>query len=117
MTGSEIAKCNGIIHAASAAAGGIGAGLAQLPGSDSLAISGIQIAMTISLGAVFGIKLDESGAKAMLAGSVGSTVGRTISQLLIGWIPGVGNAVNATTAIGITEALGWKIANEFDDRK
>ena len=117
MTGSEIAKCNGIIHAASLAAAGIGAGLAQIPGSDSLVLSGIQTAMTISLGAVFGIKLDESGAAALTASAVGSTVGRTVSQILVGWIPGVGNAINATTAAGITEALGWKIANEFDDRK
>ncbi len=116
MTGKEIAKCNGIIHAASVAAGGIGAGLAQLPGRDSLAIAGIQTAMTISLGAVFGITLDESGAKAIMASSVGTTVGRTISQILVGWIPGVGNAINATTAAAITEALGWKIANEFDEK-
>ena len=46
---------------------------------------------------------------------IGATVGRTVSQILIGWIPGIGNAINATTAAGLTEAIGWKIANEFDD--
>ncbi len=33
--------------------------------------------------------------------------GRTISQLLVGWIPGWGNAINATTAFSVTEAIGW----------
>lgn len=38
------------------------------------------------------------------------------SQLLVGWIPGLGNMVNAGTALTLTEALGWKLAEEFDRR-
>ena len=115
MTKNETIKCNSIIHTASAAAAGVGAGLAQLPGSDSIAITAIQVGMIVSLGGVFGIELDESGAKAFAASAIGATVGRTVSQVLIGWIPGIGNVINATTAAGLTEAIGWKIANEFDD--
>ena len=33
--------------------------------------------------------------------------------MLVGWIPGFGNAINATTAAGITETLGWTVANQF----
>lgn len=44
-----------------------------------------------------------------------ATVGRTASQVLVGWIPGIGNAINATTAAGITEAMGWLLAKEFDE--
>ena len=39
----------------------------------------------------------------------------TASQVLVGWIPGIGNAINATTAAGITEAMGWLLAKEFDE--
>ena len=117
MTNSECAKCNGIIHTASAAAGAVGFGLAQIPGSDSVPLVGIQTTMIISLGSVFGKKLDESAAKAALAGTASTVIGRSISQILIGWMPGIGNAVNATTAAGITEAIGWKIANDFDDEE
>jgi uncharacterized protein (DUF697 family) len=42
-------------------------------------------------------------------------VGRTASQALVGWIPGFGNAINMTTAAGLTEAIGWIIAKEFDE--
>ena len=31
----------------------------------------------------------------------------------MGWIPGWGNAVNASTAVGITEAMGWAVAEGF----
>ena len=114
MTSREKALCNGIIHSASLSAGGIGAGLAQVPGSDSLLITPIQLTMAISLGKVFGLNLDQSAAKAAVSSAVATTVGRTVSQVLIGWIPGVGNIVNAATAATITEAIGWIMANEFD---
>jgi len=114
MTDNQKTKCHAIIHSASVAAGGVGAGLAQVPGSDNLVIAPIQLTMTISLGKVFDITLGESAAKAALASAAAATVGRTASQLLIGWIPGLGNIVNATTAAGLTETIGWILAGEFD---
>ncbi|MDE6709468.1 MAG: hypothetical protein K2J76_03150 [Oscillospiraceae bacterium] len=114
MTSKQKAECHAIIHAASAAAGGVGAGLAQIPCSDNVVITPIQITMVISLGKVFGIELLESGAESLLATGLAGTVGRGISQVLVGWIPGVGNAVNASTAAAITESIGWAIAKKFD---
>ena len=69
--------------------------------------------MTISLGKVFDIDLSESAAKAALGSVAASTIGRTVSQVLLGWIPGIGNAINATTAAGLTEAMGWALADDF----
>ena len=114
MTNEEMIKCNAIIHTASLAAAGVGAGLAQLPGSDNAIITPIQLTMTISLGKVFDLTLGESAAKAALASAAAGAVGRTASQVLIGWIPGVGNVINATTAAGLTEAIGWILAKEFE---
>ena len=39
--------------------------------------------------------------------------GRTVSQFLVGWIPGLGNAINAGTAASITEGIGWYVAKNF----
>ena len=69
--------------------------------------------MTVSLGAVFGIQLTQSAAAAALASFAASTVGRAASQLLLGWIPGLGNAINASTAAALTESVGWLLAEEF----
>lgn len=114
MTQKEQVKCHSIIHSASTAAGAVGAGLAQIPCSDNAVITPIQLAMTVALGKVFGIELSECSAKAALASASAATVGRAVSQWLIGWIPGVGNAINAATAAAITEAIGWFLAGGFD---
>lgn len=114
MTDEEKSKCYKIIHTAAAAAGGIGLGLAQLPGSDAIPITTIQIGMIISLGAVFGIEITETAAKSILGGAVAAIGGRAASQFLVGWIPGIGNIMNGLTAVSITEGLGWYVANDFD---
>ncbi len=113
MTEQQKGKCHAIIHSASVAAGGVGAGMAQIPGSDNAVITPIQLAMTIKLGSVFDITLTESAATAAIASVAGATVGRAASQFLVGWIPGVGNAINAATAASITEGLGWMLADQF----
>jgi len=113
MTDEERGKCSLIIHLASTSAAAVGAGLAQIPLADSALILPIQVTMVVSLGRVFGIELTDSAAKAMTLGAVGTVVGRAVSQILIGWMPGIGNTLNAVTAAGLTETLGWAIANKF----
>ena len=113
MTRNEEAKCHAIIHAASAAAGGVGAGLAQLPCSDNAVITPIQLGMIVSLGGVFGISVTRPAAEAAASSTAGAAIGMTLSQIIAGWIPGVGNAINAGTAVAVTEAMGWRIANQF----
>ena len=116
MTNNQKMECNAIIHSASGAAAAVGAGLAQIPLSDSVAISAIQTAMTISLGEVFGLDISESSAKGLGTSGVARTLGRAVAAVLAGWIPGVGNAINAGTAGLLTETLGWAIAAEFEKR-
>lgn len=106
-------KCHAIIHAASGSAGAVGAGLAQIPGSDNAIITPIQVTMTIALGKVFGLELTDSAARAALATVASATVGRAASQILLGWIPIAGNIINACTAASITEAMGWMLAEDF----
>ncbi|MCL2400806.1 MAG: hypothetical protein FWC91_13800 [Defluviitaleaceae bacterium] len=115
LTKDEMVKCNAIIHPASVAAGGVGAGLAQVPGSDNLLIAPIQIAMVTSLGLVFGIRVTEGMAKSLIANLAASFAGRAASQFLVGWVPGLGNAINTATAAGLTQAVGWAAVKHFKD--
>lgn len=114
MTDAQHSKCSAIIHTATVACGAVGGGLAQLPGSDFIPISAAQVTMVIALGQVFGKNLTKSAAQGIIKGLAGASVGRFISQTLVGWIPGLGNAINAATAVTITETLGWKVAEKFD---
>lgn len=109
-------KCNVIIHGASVACGGVGTGLAQIPASDNAVIVPIQVGMIIGLGAVFELNITESAAKSIIASAGATIAGRTVSQFLVGWIPGIGNAINTATAAGITEAIGWLTVSNFYER-
>lgn len=109
-------KCNKIIHTAAVACGGVGTGLAQLPVCDSAAIVPIQIGMIVGLGAVFELHITESIAKSLLATFAASYAGRAASQVLVGWIPGIGNAINTATAAGLTETIGWATVANFYKR-
>lgn len=113
MDSAQLAKCHAIIHTASVSAGAVGAGLAQIPCSDNAVITPIQLAMAIGLGQVFGTELTERSAQAAVASVAGATIGRTVSQVLIGWIPAAGNIINACTAASVTETIGWMLAEGF----
>ena len=115
MTDEQTLAVNAAIHTASAAAASIGAGLAQIPGSDSVPIIAIQTTTVIAIGKAFGKTLDQSAAKAAIGTATATLVGRGVSQFLLGWILGVGDVLNAATAAGVTEALGWAIAADFDN--
>ena len=115
MTEKQKKDCKKIINVAIASAAAVGGGLAQIPGSDSVPLATIQLTMTISLGKVFGKSLTESSAKAAMGSALASQVGRTISQIAIGWWPGIGNVINGATAAAVTEGLGWALAKEFDE--
>lgn len=118
MTKDQTIKCNAAIHTASVAAAGVGAGLAQAVGADCVALVPIQVAMIIALGDIFDIPLSNSMAKMVLSQTVatmgGKILAKVLTNLLIGWIPGIGNGVNAAVAAGITESLGWVIAKDFE---
>ena len=113
MTTNQEALCHSIIHTASAAAGAVGFGLAQLPFADNAVIVPIQVTMTIALGQVFGLVFTRRAAAATAASATGTLLGRTASQLGAGWIPVAGNVLNAGTAASVTEALGWILAEDF----
>ena len=113
ITDEEYAWCHGIIHSASAAAAAIGGGLAQIPVADTVAITGLQIGMIVGLGQALGVEITRSGAEALLASEMSGFVGKTVAKVLCGWIPGVGNIINAATGASITEAIGWLVVEDF----
>ena len=110
-------NCARIIHVAAASAAAVGGGMAQTPGGDSAAIMPIQATMIVAIAREFGRCMTVETATSMIAPLAATYVGRGISQFLIGWIPGIGNVINATTAAAITEAIGWGAVELFCDGK
>ena len=108
-------QCHKIIHTAAAASGAVG--LSPLPFSDAVGMGAAQLAMVISLGKVFDISISSSVAKAIVGIGVASATGKTIVANALKFIPGVGTflggAISASTGAGLTEALGWMVADDF----
>lgn len=102
-----------IIHVFAAVAGGVGAGLAQLPGSDAPVLVAIQTSMILALADHHCVPITRAAAAELALTFSATMVGRTASQVLLGWIPAAGNVVNAATAAGITEAVGWAAVRWF----
>ncbi|MGL6114395.1 MAG: YcjF family protein [Cetobacterium sp.] len=115
MDENKEVKCHGIIHTASAATGGVGAGLAQLPLADAIPIMALQVGMVMSLASVYEVELTEGAAKGLVAGFAGTTAGRNVAGVLVGWVPGIGNAIKASTAVALTEMIGWAAVKHFEN--
>ncbi len=113
LSNNQAKKCHGIIHSFSATAGAAGTGLAQIPVADSAIIMPTQIAMVISLGKVFDLNITKTAASAIIRSAAASFIGRATTQVLVGWVPGLGNAINTATAAGITELIGWNAVATF----
>ncbi|MDE5825065.1 MAG: GTP-binding protein [Lachnospiraceae bacterium] len=105
-------KCHMIIHSATAAVGAI-----PIPISDAVPITAAQIGMIISLGKVFGITVTQATAGSIAGVTLTQKAGRAIFTNVLKAIPGVGtvigSGIGAVTAAGLTEALGWIVADEF----
>jgi uncharacterized protein (DUF697 family) len=104
---SRAERVHGIIHAAALAAAAVGGGLAQVPGSDAAVLMPIQAGMIAALGAEHGVQLGQGAAAELILPFSAAAMGRGLSQALLGWLPGLGNLLNAATAAALTEAIGW----------
>lgn len=100
-------KIHAIIHTAALTAGGVGSGLAQIPGADMPILMALQTAMIVAIGAEYDCAITKSNAKSILLTFPAGYGGRALSQYLTGWIPGLSNAINASTAMVMTETIGW----------
>lgn len=96
-----------IIHIATVTAGGVGAGFAKLPGADMPVLCALQQAMIIAIGHEYGRDLAKTDAKHLLLTFPAGYGGKTLSGILIGWLPGFGQVIKASTAMVITETVGW----------
>ncbi len=105
-----------IIHVFAVVAGGVGFGLAQLPGSDAPVLVALQTAMILALADKTDVSLTRAAAAELALTMSATMIGRGLSQVLVGWLPAIGNVVNGVTAAGVTEAVGWFALRWFQKR-
>lgn len=109
-----------IIHISAAEAAASAAALSQFPGADNIALALIIGKMTIELSHVYDISLKGTAVeigKNILKQYALIIMLRWGSQWLVGWIPGAGNAANATTMAALVEYIGWDVAENFERQR
>lgn len=107
MTSEQMKACHGAIHTAAIAS--FGGGVIPFPVADAIPITAAQLAMVAKLGSIFGTKVSETAAKALIGTAAATMVGRSVAKV----IPIVGWGISGAVAAGVTEAIGWSIAVDF----
>ncbi len=102
------AKAQAIIHAASAAAAGVGA--TPIPIADAALLSPIQLGMIASLASLYGAS--SQATKGVLVTMAAEAVGVATASSLVKAFPGIGNLIQGGVAASLTEAIG-QVANRY----
>ena len=110
MTSEQIESCSIAIHSASVAAAS--EAIIPIPVVKTMPITETQISMVIELGKIFNEKITENEAKDLLEASTPTAIEKTMKNL----ISVETLTMSAAVAGGITEALGWAIAVELDNK-
>lgn len=111
---------HGIIRAASGACAGIDGGSAQAPESDTAAFVPIQTDMVLAIASEHGIGITRDAAAELLLTLTETVRSRQVlfsRQALAGWLPGIENAADDSTAAVLTEAIGWAANSHFEQIK
>ena len=113
-------RCKWIIHSTATEAAASAVIMAQAPGADNVALAVLIGKMTLELADVFDVSLTHSAVelgKNVLKQFAGTIAARIASQWLVGWLPFVGNSINAATMSGLVEYIGWDVAKNFEENK
>ena len=114
MTSKDKAKS--IIHSASAAAGSVA--LSPIPFTDAALLVPIQVGMITSLFKAYDQKMMQGAIRGAVWAVAATSFGRGVVGNAFKFIPGLGTVagatISATTAVGLTEVIGWAIVNELE---
>ncbi|KRL83168.1 DUF697 domain-containing protein [Ligilactobacillus equi] len=105
------------IHTASTAAAGVAA--SPIPFSDAVLLVPIQTTMIVAIYNAYGQEIPKGLVKGIVNSTFATTFGRNIASNLLKMIPGIGTlagaTLNATVAVGMTEAIGHAVANQLEN--
>ena len=118
MTETQRKRCKSIIHSWSAVAGT--GNLLPVPGTGFVADTAALAMMARGLAEVFGDDKSAAAAKGIAVATLRRVLLkqpiRAIGKELCKLIPFAGQAVSASISVGIAEATGWAMANDFDKK-
>lgn len=109
-------KAKSIIHSASAAAGSVA--LSPIPFTDAALLVPIQVGMITSLFKAYDQKVMRGAIRGAVWAVAATSFGRGVVGNAFKFVPGLGTVagatISATTAVGLTEVIGWAIMDELE---
>jgi uncharacterized protein (DUF697 family) len=73
--------------------------------------------MIIAIASEHGVGITNASAADLLLTLSATVLGRQVPfsrQALVGWLPGIDNDINDSTAAALTEAIGWAANSHFE---
>ena len=88
-----------------------------MPLADIPPLMVIQSAMVVAIARQHGVGTADSAAEKLIGVVATRAIGIGIARQLLGWFPGFGNVIKASTAAALTEGLGWAADAYFRNNK
>lgn len=115
----EVKKAKIVVAATVAENAAIAAAMSQMPGLDEAALAANETKMAMEIfNGIYKFDFSKTIVTSILTALLGNRIGTSIfkgATKLITWIPGPGNAVNATVSAGTTTALGASVIAIAED--
>jgi uncharacterized protein (DUF697 family) len=116
MTIEQRKKCHIIIHTSAAVAGA--GNIVPIPGVGAAADMAVLTSMAIALAALFGQELSGAAARGAAYAALKRLIIKQPAKYAVKecgkTIPILGSAIAAVVSVGLAEAAGWQLADEFD---
>jgi len=79
-------------------------------------IGAVQIFMVIQIAVEFGDEIDKAGAMAITEAALATMIGVEVFNGIIKYAPGLGNLANMSTAVSVTETIGWVTVKYYETK-
>ncbi|MGZ5008334.1 MAG: hypothetical protein ACXWE9_09820 [Methylobacter sp.] len=108
------AKATKIIDDIAQTAATLTAVFSQIPGMGVATLTKLYLEMLAKIAALFNQKLEPQAARSLVLTGCNRYTGAIFQKSVLGWIPLIGNAVNAKITYDLTKNIGWFFYNHFD---
>lgn len=109
------AQAEKIIDDIARSAAGLTATFSQIPGMGAATLTKFYLEMAGKIAALFGRKLESKAAQSLVLEGCVRYSTPLLQKSMLGWIPLLGNIVNAKITYDVTKKIGWFLYNRFDE--
>ncbi|MDD2760784.1 MAG: hypothetical protein PHH11_10885 [Methylomonas sp.] len=87
----------------------------QIPGMGVATLTKLYLEMASKIAALFGRKLESQEAKSLVLAACNFYSTDIVQKSVLGWIPLIGNIINAKITYDLTKNIGWFLYKHFEE--